>query len=331
MTGICMRKRLFTPCFAILVFCHSHGATAGYPSVENFLENNFAATIVLSDSDVFTVGISDFDPNELLNTDNEEWGTQDSIDNRKKYAVTTLPYTIEFSDPDVTNQHSLLLRLSAMVTEETLQFAEQEPKDDFHQVVADLFAAYRMNHHVNENWSFEPGFGVHLMRYENTLDYNSPTGAQLSSVLDGVLFNTTAWANVFEPHFKLKYQAVEPWGRWHVSSSWHYFYGYGWGHANEGDIGHPEGWYIANTLTASYDFSQLGRSVQSVYSSIRRVDVGSDIREPLGTSMYYEFTLGWLMTPPFEISLIDNVGIGLSFNYGSAFKGGSVVLFFNQD
>lgn len=61
------------------------------------------------------------------------------------------------------------------------------------------------------------------------------------------------------------------------------------------------------------------------------MDVGSDIQQPLGTSMYYEASVGWLMTPPFEISFIDNIGIGLSLNYGSAFKGGSIVLFFNQD
>ncbi|CSC51951.1 Protein of uncharacterised function (DUF3233) [Vibrio cholerae] len=37
------------------------------------------------------------------------------------------------------------------------------------------------------------------------------------------------------------------------------------------------------------------------------------------------------MTPPFEMELVDNIGLGLTFNYGSAFKGGSIVLFFNQD
>ncbi|MGI2882438.1 Solitary outer membrane autotransporter beta-barrel domain [Vibrio furnissii] len=317
---------------AISALClYSSWGHAGYASIQNFLENSFAATIVLSDSDVFTVGISDFDPNEFLNTDNENWGTEDSIDNRKKYTVSTLPYTFELSDPDAINQHSVLLRLSGMVTEETLQFAADEPKDDFRQVIVDLYAAYRFRHTFNEHWSFEPGFGVHLLRYENTLDYNSPTGKQVAPYLDNLLFNTTAWANVYEPHFKLKYQAEESWGRWNVSSSWHYFYGYGWGDANQGDIGHPEGWYIANTITGVYDFSQVGRSVQSIYSSLRRVDVGSDIQQPLGTSMYYEASVGWLMTPPFEISFIDNIGIGLSLNYGSAFKGGSIVLFFNQD
>lgn len=37
------------------------------------------------------------------------------------------------------------------------------------------------------------------------------------------------------------------------------------------------------------------------------------------------------MTPPFKTQWVDNVGIGLSLNYGSALKGGSLVLFFNQD
>ncbi|WP_428775366.1 Solitary outer membrane autotransporter beta-barrel domain [Vibrio sp.] len=304
---------------------------AGYPAIQDFLESNFAATIVLSDSDVFTVGVSDFDPNELFNTNNPNLGTEDSIENRKTYAVTTLPYTLELSDPDAVNQHSLLLRLSGIVSEETLQFAPKEPQDDFRQVIIDLHTAYRFKHNFDENWSLQPGIGFHLMRYENTLKYNSPTGKQIAPILDKVLFNTSAWAAVYEPHIKLRYQSEESWGRWRATSSWHYFYGYGWGEANQGDIGNPEGWYIANSITAAYDFSQVGRSVQSIYSSLRRIDVGNDIRKPLGTAMYYEASVGWLMTPPFEISFIDNVGIGLSINYGSAFKGGSIVLFFNQD
>ncbi|EKO3950627.1 Solitary outer membrane autotransporter beta-barrel domain [Vibrio fluvialis] len=326
-----MLKRNFAIPLGTFLFTYSSWAIAGYSSIQNFLENSFAATIVLSDSDVFTVGISDFDPNKLLNTDNEEWGTEESLDNRKKYAVSTLPYTFELSEADAINQHSILLRLSGMVSEETVQFAPDEPKDDFRQVIVDLYAAYRFKHNFDEHWSFEPGFGAHLLRYENSMDYNSPTGQQIAPFLDNLLFNTTAWANVYEPHFKVKYKSEESWGRWQVSSSWHYFYGYGWGEANEGDIGHPEGWYIANGITAAYDFSQLGRSVQSIYSSLKRVDVGGDINQPLGTSMYYEASVGWLMTPPFEISFIDNIGIGLALNYGSAFKGGSIVLFFNQD
>jgi len=41
--------------------------------------------------------------------------------------------------------------------------------------------------------------------------------------------------------------------------------------------------------------------------------------------------LGWLITPWFKSSWIENVGVGLTINYGSSLRGGSLVLFFNQD
>ncbi|WGY44983.1 Solitary outer membrane autotransporter beta-barrel domain [Vibrio sp. ABG19] len=306
-------------------------AYAGYPELEKFLENNFAASIVLSDSDVFSVGISDFNPNEILNTENENWGTEGSLDNRKTYAIAALPYRIELSDEDAVDQHSVMLRLSGMISDETLRFNQDEPADDFHQTVIDFYAAYRIKHRFDQHWSLEPGLGHHLMHYENHVDYHSPTGRMLQPYLDDLLFNTSAWASVLEPQVRVKYESRQSWGHWYISSAWHYFYGFGWGQANQGDVGNPEGWYGANSITGVYDFSQLGPSVQSVYASLRRVDVGGDIRHPLGTPVYYETTFGWLMTPPFDTDWIDNVGVGLSLNYGSAFKGGSIVLFFNQE
>jgi len=47
------------------------------------------------------------------------------------------------------------------------------------------------------------------MRYENTMDYNSATGKSYAPILDGLLFNTTAWANIYEPHLKLSYKKNE--------------------------------------------------------------------------------------------------------------------------
>lgn len=80
-----------------------------------------------------------------------------------------------------------------------------------------------------------------------------------------------------------------------------------------------------------YDFSHIGRSNQLIYSSFNRIDIGGDISEPMIATHYYEISLGWLMTPPFTSSWIDNVGLGLTVNYGSALRVGSVVLFFNQE
>ncbi|WP_246201134.1 Solitary outer membrane autotransporter beta-barrel domain [Vibrio ziniensis] len=303
----------------------------GYDFIETFLEQSFAYTVVLSDSDVFTVGIKDFNPNELFNTDNPDLGTEDSLANRKKYAISTLPMSFQLNNEEDRNKHQLFFRLSGLGTEEKVRWGDETVEDDFQQVIADFYTAYRYEYKFDDHWRITPGFGVHLMRYENTMDYNSATGKSYAPIFDGLLFNTTAWSNIYEPHLKLTYSKNENWGKWQYSAAGHYFYGYGWGEANEGEIGNSEGWYIVNSATIVYNIEQIGRSIQSVYSTVRRVDVGSDVSEPLGTSFYYEATVGWLMTPPFEISFVDNIGLGLTFNYGSAFKGGSLVLFFNQD
>lgn len=322
------RTTLFSLC-SLAFGCNVHAK--GFDVIENFLEQSFAYTVVLSDSDVFTVGIKDFNPNELFNTDNPELGTEDSVANRKKYGISTLPMSFRLNDEEERNKHELFFRMSGLATDENVRWGNETVLDDFRQVILDVYTAYRYEYKLDDNWTIIPGIGTHLMRYENTMDYNSATGKSYAPILDGLLFNTTAWANIYEPHLKLSYKKNEDWGKWQVSSAGHYFYGYGWGEANQGEIGNSEGWYIVNSATLVYDIEQIGRSIQSVYSTIRRVDVGSDVSQPLGTTFYYEATVGWLMTPPFEISFVDNIGLGLTFNYGSAFKGGSLVLFFNQD
>lgn len=316
----------------LLLFPFSnHVEAESYDVIRNFLEQSFAYTIVMSDSDVFTVGFADFNPNSLFNTDNAELGTDDSVENRKKYGITALPMSFRLNNEEEVDAQELLVRFSGLATEELILWPGETEEDKLRQVILDMYIAYRYEHFFNDNWSIEPGIGSHLMHYQNMMTYNSATGQYIQPALDGLFFNTTAWANIYEPHIKLNYQQQENWGKWKLSSSGHYFYGYGWGDANDGDIGNPEGWYLVNSATVVYDFNKSQNSVQSIYSTLRRVDVGSNAAHNLGTSVYYEATVGWLMTPPFEISFVDNIGLGLTFNYGSAFKGGSLVLFFNQD
>lgn len=325
-----MFKQRVTFLSVLCISFSSNVQAKGYDFIERFLEQSFAYTIVMSDSDVFTVGFADFNPNNLFNTNNDKFGTDDSVENRQKYGISTLPMSFRLNDENETNKQELLLRLSGLATEDKVRWPEDTIDDELAQVILDVYTAYRYEYVIDEHWSVEPGIGAHLMYYDNSMTYNSATGKSYAPILDDLLFNTSAWANIYEPHLKIAYKKDENWGNWKVTSSGHYFYGYGWGEANEGNIGHPEGWYWVNSASVTYDFSHLGRSVQSVYSTIRRVDVGSDAVHNLGTSVYYEATFGWLMTPPFEIKFVDNIGLGLTFNYGSAFTGGSVVLFFNQ-
>ena len=52
---------------------------SGNDAFRNYLEQAFATSIVLTDSDVFTVGVHDFDPNDWFNLQNEEIGSEESV------------------------------------------------------------------------------------------------------------------------------------------------------------------------------------------------------------------------------------------------------------
>ncbi|HDY7839258.1 TPA: Solitary outer membrane autotransporter beta-barrel domain [Vibrio vulnificus] len=300
--------------------------------IQKELERNFATAIVLTDSDVFTVGFHDFDPNEWLNLDNEELGSADSVNLRKKIGVSTLPFEFALhEDPDSQIKHSLQGRLSALGIEQDVSIADTSVSDSHREYVLGAFLEYTNSRQLSENWTFDASIGAHLMYYRSDYTYRGDALADYKSVIDGYLVNTDAWALVAEPNVQAKYLQMKPWGKWYYWSSAHYFYGQGRGEANRGQVGNPEGWYWVNGVKMFYDFEKWGRAVQSVYTSFNRVDVGGDTSESLGTRHYYEASVGWLMTPPFKTQWVDNVGIGLSLNYGSALKGGSLVLFFNQD
>ncbi|WP_241909886.1 Solitary outer membrane autotransporter beta-barrel domain [Vibrio sp. 10N.261.55.A7] len=294
------------------------------------LQQKFASAVILTDSDVFTFGIHDFDPNDWFNLENEDIGTEESVGLRNRIQVTTIPYTIDLSEENAIHKQSVMFRLSGLVSEKSIRINDVESGDLNKDRILAGYVAYKYKHSINDKWSVEPAFAVHLMQYDNQFEYRSDILLNAREQLDGIYVNTSAWSVVYEPTVKFKYERKKTWGSWHIESKWHYFYGHGWGEANYGEIGNTEGWYVANGIQSIYNFNKWGRAVQSMYSRFSRIDLGADIQQPLGTNHYYEASVGWLMTPPFETDWIDNVGVGLNFNYGSALKGGSIVLFFNQ-
>ena len=328
-----MKPLILTVGASLLTFISASAvARDGYSEVQTYLEQAFSAAIVMTDSDVLTFGIHDFDPNEWLDIENEDLGSADSIDLRQRFAVTALPFTIDLSDEEALHKSQLFFRLSALASDQDVKIASTDKDDSQRDVRLGGFAAYRYQYQLSDRWQITPGLGVHLQHFRNEHDYNSDVAEQyVKPALDGVVFNTTAWAASLEPHVELKYNHETRWGSWNATSAAHYYYGWGWGEANYGEVGNPQGWYLANGVKAFYNMTEWGRSVQSLYASIKRIDLGGDTEEPMGTHYYYESSVGWLMTPPFESSWIDNIGLGLSFNYGSKLKGGSIVLFFNQD
>ena len=100
---------------------------------------------------------------------------------------------------------------------------------------------------------------------------------------------------------------------------------------NSRKFGHSKGFYMTNEANIFYDLVRWDKNNTSMYSSIRRRDIVGDTVASMGTTAYYEGSVGWLLNPNLFNDWVDNVGIGFTINYGSSLKGGSLVIFFNQD
>ncbi|CAE6924880.1 Solitary outer membrane autotransporter beta-barrel domain [Vibrio sp. B1REV9] len=323
-----MRKLV---CLAMCFASSASSAGTVGKQLEKEFDYNFASSIVLSDSDVFTVGFSDFDPNEYLNFDDESLGDEESVDLRKKITVMSLPFSVPVRNyrysPYQTKVNGRGYLLSS---EQKVHALDSAMADDLDELILGGYLEMEHEAYLSPSVSLSGAAGTHLMYYQNDYAYRSDALFDYKDQIDGVYVNTNSLAMVGEINATLKYSQNGHFGNWYFWSSPHYFNGVGVNFGNGNNTVNPEGWYWVNGVKVFYRLAIWQNMVQSFYTSFNRVDVGGDIEKPLKTDHYYEVSMGWLMTPPFNIPLVTNVGVGLSLNYGSAFKGGSLVFFFNQ-
>ena len=295
-------------------------------------EEAFATSLVLSDSNMITFGIADFNPNNYLETDNENIGSSDSSDLRSKMTVYSLPYTFELTDdPDSLWSHEITLRASYVNTDIDVKFDDKSSPDSDLDEVFGLYAEYAQNYIFRENWTISFGNALHLMHYKNTHQYNSRFSQALSPALNGTFYNVSTNTFMIEPKITFEYKKDTDWGEWRFNNSYHYAFGQGFGGtSNASPDVNPEVWRFVNSVQLRYNMAHWNRFAQVLYLKAKRVDLGGDVNEPLGTNYYYEFNIAWLIDTRKWISLVDNVGIGFTFNVGSALRGGSIVLFYDE-
>ncbi|GEA50371.1 hypothetical protein VIN01S_11750 [Vibrio inusitatus NBRC 102082] len=325
-----MKKFLLVPLVLLSSFAR------GDDILQKVLEQNFATAVLLSDSDAISFGFQDFDPNDFL-TNNGNIGSDESLELRKQISIYTIPYTFELNDLSLSNNTNLKQNVSVvgsyLKTKRDVSIGDDplEPQDTGREETYTLATKYWVQYPLSDHWSLNTGIGTNLMYFRNEYTYRNSLSLAFREQLDGYAFNTDAWALTFKPSVELHYDREHDWGHWEAFTEMKYFYGFGWGEANDGNIGNPEGWYWINGVKGFYDIAHWGGYGQTLYSSIRRIDVGADLSDPMGTPHYYEWSLGWLVSPPFLKDYLDNVGIGITINYGSSLKGGTLVLLFNED
>lgn len=295
-------------------------------------QKNFAAVVVLTDSDAIQFGIQDFNPNSITPFDDDNMGDDDSLDLRNKVAVTTFPYSWEFNSPSPMVKHELAVRASYVYFENDISLESHPdlPTDTDVNEVFGAFFEYRLIYNITDSWNIKYGLGNHLMYFKNKHSYNSVESEKLKPFLDGYAYNTSSRAYIAEPNIELNYELNRSWGYWKYTSSFNYFYGKVWDKKRDYDFGNPKGWYMVNGLKANYNLTNWDGYIPSAYTSFKRIDLRGDPVASFGSDNYYELSIGLLLTPPIFKDYVDNVGIGINVNYGSALKGGSLVLFFNE-
>ncbi|MDH5920757.1 Solitary outer membrane autotransporter beta-barrel domain [Vibrio splendidus] len=320
----------------LLMGLSSSSAFASNELIQNRLEKIFSVSIALTDSDAISIGFVDFDPNSFINLNDSGFGSDKTIDTRSQVSVGSIPYSsvIKTDDPDFDLIWSV--RGSYALSEQDIEISSDvtpdrrvNPNEDS---VLGLYGFFGGQNHLNQHWSIAYGLGTHLLYYRNKYEYNNSYSQAFQSQLDGYALNTSAWALIGEPSVKLKYLKKQEWGSWNVSSRVRYFYGTGWGEANDGDIGNPEGMRFINELEFRQNVALDAWSLNNpqIHYNLTRIDVAGDLTAPLDTHYYYEFGAGLVFDVPYDSYFFDNFGIGINFNYGSSLSGGSLLFLLNN-
>lgn len=314
----------------------SSTAYASNEAIKDRLEKIFAASIALTDSDAVSIGFVDFDPNSFINLNDNGFGSDKTIDTRSQVSVGSIPYssTIKTDNPDLDVIWSV--RASYVLSEQDIEFSTDVTSDrrlnPNKDTVLGLYGFMGLQNQLDRYWSIGYGLGVHTLYYRNKYEYKNSYTRTFQSQLDGYALNTSAWALIGEPSVKLQYLKPTNWGSWNVSSRARYFYGTGWGEANDGDIGNPEGFRFINEIEfrQNVKLESLSLNNPQVHYNFRRIDIAGDLEDPFDTHYYYEFGAGLVFDVPYDSYFFDNFGVGINFNYGSSLSGGSLLFLLNN-
>lgn len=299
-------------------------------AVRNSLAEGSVTALLMTDDDVVNLGFVDFNPNDYVEI-NDRFGTDDSKNLRGDLKSIAIPW-----EKDILQQGDTSIKLKAKLaylerTQEVLfanQAEEQADKLEESTLLVGFGAAQSIE--FAPQWELETGFYLNWLRYRNHTDFNSNASRALASRLNGVRTNMNYQALIAEPVAALKY--YQPWGRsqlqWFAKA--HYLSGTAIHPDMKAHDIKPEAWYTSVGVDGKRPFARASLQGNSLWYHFAKVDMGGDLSGGLGANNYYEAGVAWLVDTPKYDSWLSNIGLGISLNYGSELKGGTLVLLFNK-
>ena len=310
-----------------------HAETPTDDAVQRQLSEAYATTILLADGEAIQLGLVNFNPNDVARLDNENFGTEESVTGREKLSLFSLPLELEV--PAFSGEHDLQggLRFSVLreVERGKLATSLQTEEDRFETRVYSAESLIRWRYRFAKSWRLDLGQALHLMRYENRTDFRNGDSRDRREGLDGRVTNYSNHAFVSRTTTGIVWLPKQSNGRSEYFSSLNYLAG----DALHPDISEhnaePEAWYWRNGVRAKLPVLAGSSTAKHVLLKLNRVNVGGDLRDPMGSAVYYEAGIGFVSGLEQDIPFLRNLGLFLNLNYGSDLRGGTLGLLYNVD
>lgn len=299
--------------------------------VSRVARQNIATAIVLTDADLITLGVVNFDPSSVIDFGDLDTGSKSSLERRRELKTYSLPWSSDWINVTANWQTATYLKLSYVGSNQTVDFSQDvEQLDSFSEQSYLFQAEQRWQHPLSENWKIQLGIGAQAIWYENDFKYRSVL-QQLAPVFDDGLLNTSYGALMIDPSIEFRYDNYFYGHRWQFISRYRYAIGHTLLTDSEPQKVTSKVGRFNNTLLFHYQLPQLGMNDNELRFMFKRIDLSGDAVEPLAADHYYEVGAGWVIDTPWLSSWVDNLGIGVTVNVGSVLSGGSILLLFNED
>lgn len=286
----------------------------------------FAAYLVLTDTEAITFGLHTFDPDAFFGLVDEQFGDEETVERQRSVTTYALPGRWQLSPEEdrLRNHASAGLSYLSMVQENV----PAGPDSD--RTLAQVYGAYAeygVSFKVNDKLTATAGLGAHLNQYDNQLE----PGSETLELLDELPDDARARVLIGEWRGRLNYTSETRGVPWELQTTYSYYHGRTLSSGSNLEDAAPETWSWTNGVTVRRHLSPVFNRANNVRLISRRVDVGGDVVEALGTRHYYQFDLGWVFETPGGFSWLKNIGASIIVNTGSALSGASLGLIYNEE
>ena len=331
-----MRSGLNTIAAVVLLWAVAlpgQAASLAEKVIQRQLSEAYATTILLADGEAIQLGLVNFNPNDIAELDDDKLGTEESISGRERLSLLSVPLELEV--PVSLYEHDVHagLRFSMLREVERGKLATSlDPDEDrFETRVYSVEGHLRWRYHMTNNWSLDLGEALYLMRYENRTEFRNADSRDLRPGLDGLVTNYASNAWVSRTTTGLVWTSPQTDTHTEYFSTLNYLAGDTIDPAESEHNAEPEAWYWRNGVRAKV--AVFGNNLASRFMLLKlsRVNVGGDLRNPMGSSVFYEAGVGFVSSTNGRIPFLRNLGLFLNLNYGSDLRGGTLGLLYNVD